>query len=68
MLLLIADTPEMFVAQIIRLLSDTALRQRLAEEAVAVVRQTYSWDTIGHSLVAAYEEAFELKARFSSTS
>ena len=66
--LLIADTPEAIVEQIIRLLGDQALRQRLAQGAVDVVRQTYSWDTIGHSLVAAYEEAFELKARFSSTS
>lgn len=66
--LLIADTPETIVAQILRLLSDTALRQRLAQEAVAVVRQTYSWDTIGHSLVAAYEEAFAQKTRASSIS
>lgn len=55
--LLIADTPETIIEQIIRLLGDTALRQRLSQEAVDVVGQTYSWDTIGHSLVAAYEVA-----------
>lgn len=55
--LLIADTPETFREQIVRLLADTSLRQRLAQGAVDIVRQTYSWDTIGRSLVAAYEEA-----------
>lgn len=59
--LLIADTPEAFIEQIICLLGDQALRQQLAQGAVDVVRRTYSWDTIGHSLVAAYEEAVELR-------
>ncbi len=55
--LLIADTPETIIGQIIRLLGDAALRRRLAQEAVDIVRRTYSWDTIGRSLVAAYEDA-----------
>lgn len=55
--LLLADTPERFVDKIMRLLVDADLRQRLARGAVDVVRETYSWDTIGHRLVAAYEEA-----------
>lgn len=59
--LLIADTPEAMIEQIIRLLGDNVLRQQLALEAVNVVRQTYSWDTIGHSLVSAYEEASKRK-------
>jgi len=61
--LLMADTPETFHEQVVRLLGDTNLRQRLAQEAVDVVRQTYSWNTIGRSLVAAYEEAFERERR-----
>ncbi len=55
--LLIADSPEAITQQIIRLLDDKVLRQRLAREAVDVVRQVYSWDTIGHSLTGAYEAA-----------
>lgn len=59
--LLIADSPEAIIERIIGLLGDQALRQRLAQGAVDIAQQTYSWDTIGHSLVAAYEEAVELK-------
>jgi Glycosyltransferase len=55
--LLIADTPETFIERIVRLLSDKTLRQRLAQGALDVVTRTYSWDTIGHSLVKAYEDA-----------
>lgn len=61
--LLLADTPEAMIEQIRRVLDDKALREQLAQGAVNVVRQTYSWDTIGHSLQAAYEAAFELKER-----
>ena len=55
--LLIADTPGTFVERTMQLLSDSPLRLRLARGAIDVVRRTYSWDTIGHSLVSAYEEA-----------
>lgn len=61
--LLLADTPETMIDQIRRLLGNRALREQLAQGAVNVVQQTYSWDKIGHSLVAAYEAAFELKVR-----
>lgn len=61
--LLLADTPETMIDQIRRLLDSRALREQLTQGAVNVVQQTYSWDKIGHSLVAAYEAAFELKAR-----
>ena len=55
--LLLADTPEDFIAQIARLLMDEGLRHRLALEAAGIAKETYSWNTIGLSLVAAYEEA-----------
>ncbi len=55
--LLLADTAEKFVGQILRVLESADLRQRLAREAVDIVRETYSWNTIGHSLVAAYKLA-----------
>ncbi len=55
--LLLADTPEAFVDQILNVLSNTELRRRLAQRACEIAKQTYSWDTIGRSLVAAYEHA-----------
>lgn len=61
--LLIADTPQTFVEQIRRLLADADLRNQLAAGAIDVIRQLYSWGTIGHSLVAAYEEAAARKLR-----
>lgn len=59
--LLIADTAEAFVEQIVRLLADKGLREHLAQGGVDVVSHAYSWDTIGRSLVAAYEEAAATK-------
>lgn len=55
--LLMADTPGEFAEKIIRLLSDKSLRQAVSERGSDLVRRTYSWDTIGRSLVAAYEKA-----------
>lgn len=59
--ILIADTCEDFIQQTLRLLSDKMLRQRLAQGALDVVTQTYSWDMIGRSLMNAYEEAAKRK-------
>ncbi|ULA61357.1 MAG: Putative Glycosyl transferase, group 1 [Nitrospira sp.] len=61
--LLMADTPETMIKQILRLLDDKDLRHRLTQEAVDVARQIYSWDTIGRSLVAAYEVAVARKMK-----
>ncbi len=55
--LLLADTPNAFVDQVLHILSDSELRRRLAESACDIAKRTYSWDTIGRSLVAAYEQA-----------
>lgn len=55
--LLLADTPNAFVDQVLHVLSDSELRRRLAESACDIAKRTYSWDTIGRSLVAAYEQA-----------
>ena len=55
--LLMADTTETFVASTLRLLSDVVLRQNLAREGLDRVMQMYSWETIGDSLVHAYENA-----------
>jgi glycosyltransferase involved in cell wall biosynthesis len=44
--LLIADTPETFVQQVVRLLRQPQLRENLAEEAYALVREKYDWQVI----------------------
>lgn len=59
--LVIADTSDSFTEQVIRLLSDKSLRQRLSQGGCDFVSQTFSWDTIGRSLVAAYEKASSLR-------
>ena len=55
--LLLADRPETFVKEIIKVLSDGELRRRLSQNAREVAKRIYSWDTIGRSLIAAYEQA-----------
>lgn len=55
--LLMADTSHDFIQKTMRLLSDKILRQLLAGNALGVIRQIYSWETIGQSLVKAYAEA-----------
>lgn len=60
--LLMADTSEHFIENTLRLLSDKVLRQSLTHGATDVVTRKYSWETIGHSLLDAYEEAVKRKA------
>ncbi|MBX3010554.1 MAG: glycosyltransferase [Caldilineaceae bacterium] len=45
--LLIADTPEAFVNQTVRLLRDAALRNQLAQQGQALVAAHYSWQGQG---------------------
>lgn len=54
---LLADTPEAYIKQVINVLSSMELRRKLAQRGWDIVQQTYSWVTIGHSLMAAYEQA-----------
>lgn len=42
--LLIADTPDAFASQVIRLLEDEALRDRLSANGRDTVRRLYTWD------------------------
>ena len=48
--ILIADTPDDFARQTLRLLDDFVLRARLAANARRLVEQTYTWDRIGGQL------------------
>lgn len=52
-----AETPPEFVAQILRLHGDGALRQRLASAGREFVSEHFSWNTIGERLEAAYQAA-----------
>ncbi|MBA5872195.1 MAG: glycosyltransferase [Nitrospira sp. CR2.1] len=60
--LLLADNSGTFVEQVLHVLSDRELRGKLAESACDIAKRIYSWDTIGRSLVAAYEQAAVRKA------
>jgi sugar transferase (PEP-CTERM/EpsH1 system associated) len=53
----LAETPDDFVRQIERVLSNATLRVSLAAAGRAIVERTYSWNVIGRSLIAAYETA-----------
>jgi len=53
--LLIADSPEDFAAAVLRLLAHPELRLQLAANAMGLVQEKYSWDSIGSRLLACYE-------------
>ncbi len=44
--LLVAETPEDFARNVISVLKDAALRQKLAENGLQLVRQKYNWQAI----------------------
>ncbi|MGA9119094.1 MAG: glycosyltransferase, partial [Bacteroidota bacterium] len=54
---LIADTPESFAAAVVRLFSDAALRNALAEAAYRDLLPRYRWETVGGRLDEAYRLA-----------
>ncbi len=55
--LILANTPAEFIAGIVRLLTNGALRHNLSNAGRAIVGNTYSWEIIGHSLAQAYATA-----------
>jgi len=44
--LLVADSPEAYARAAVRLLKDVSLRQRLAENALKLVREQYDWKVV----------------------
>jgi glycosyltransferase involved in cell wall biosynthesis len=56
---LCADDPHTFTARTVLLLHDSALRQRLANNARRLVETTYDWSQIGARFVALVESAVE---------
>jgi glycosyltransferase involved in cell wall biosynthesis len=55
--ILLGDTPEQFAAQVLRVLSDGALRERLSAEARRLVQEHYTWTRSGALLNSAVEQA-----------
>lgn len=54
---LLADTPEAFAEQVLRVLADPVLRADLAAQGRDLVCKNYSWSVVGRSLLLAYKEA-----------
>ncbi|HID55666.1 TPA: glycosyltransferase [Candidatus Poribacteria bacterium] len=57
--LIVADTPEDIASQVIRLLRDPDLRERIGRNGRKVVEERYSWRVVGRKLVEVYEEVME---------
>jgi polysaccharide biosynthesis protein PslH len=55
--ILIADEPDTFADQVIKLLLDMELRNRLVENAYSLVRDRYNWDTILPKFYSVIESA-----------
>lgn len=53
--ILVADSPEEFVSQIILLLSDSKLQDRIGKQARLLVENKYSWNIIGNTLNNIYK-------------
>jgi len=58
--ILIADRPVEFTTQVIRLLRDPVLRQRLAANACRLVERCYDWAPIGQRFVELVENTVKL--------
>jgi glycosyltransferase involved in cell wall biosynthesis len=54
---LVADTPQAFAAEIVRLLDDAGLRQRMTDAARRYVEMNHSWGQVAAQLEAIYREA-----------
>lgn len=53
--ILIGDSPEEFARQVIRILNDNTLREKLEINARVLVENQYSWKIIGHHLDEIYQ-------------
>jgi len=60
---LLADTPETFVDQILRALADPGLRAKLADNGRKLVCDKYSWSVVGEKLIGAYMEVASSEQR-----
>ncbi|MFL5618861.1 MAG: glycosyltransferase family 4 protein [Gemmatimonadaceae bacterium] len=61
--LLVGESAESFAAQVVRLLGDPALRDRLSHSALRLARNVYAWERTVESLERVYERARLLHER-----
>jgi glycosyltransferase involved in cell wall biosynthesis len=61
--LLRADTPQQWADQVLRLLDDAQLAQRLADEGRTLVIDRYRWEQRAQPLIGRLENLFEQRAR-----
>lgn len=66
--LLIADDPQAFAEQTLRLLDDPALRMRMARDARALVEYYYSWERISEQFSETVESMVNVKQKRASES
>lgn len=59
---LVADTPDAFVHQIVRVVSDPALERRLGQSGRAFVERHFSWTVIGAELERAFRQTLRARA------
>lgn len=61
--LLVAETAEVFAAQLVRLMRDNALQRRLADNGLAFVRNGYTWERTVEVLEGVYQLAVAARDR-----
>jgi glycosyltransferase involved in cell wall biosynthesis len=57
--LLLADTPEAFAGEVVRVLRDESFARRLGQQAAATVRKRFSWARVAESFTKECERAVE---------
>jgi glycosyltransferase involved in cell wall biosynthesis len=62
--LMIANDPQAFADQTLRLLDESALRRRLARDARALVEASYSWEGISEQFCEVVEKTVETKLSY----
>jgi glycosyltransferase involved in cell wall biosynthesis len=62
--LLLADEPDQFAVQVVRLLRDPRLCDRLILNGRSLVTVRYDWEQIGQSFVSIIEDAVLMRAQF----
>jgi glycosyltransferase involved in cell wall biosynthesis len=60
---LVADTPEQFVRQVIRVVQDDLLRRQLGENGRSFVEREFSWAIVGRQLQGAFDRAASNKCQ-----
>jgi polysaccharide biosynthesis protein PslH len=63
---LVADTPEAFAKEVVRLFRDPGLREQLAQNAFATVQRSYNWEAKGKELDGLLRSVVEARAQKAS--